>query len=126
IASLQTAAGRAVFVGGSPTSPAAIWGLSIEPGSPPTPSRLYQPAGPTLDEAQLSRPEPVAFPTAGGATAHGLFYPPHNPEWTGPPGERPPLIVVSHGGPTTAASSGLNLAVQFWTSRGFAVLDVNY
>jgi len=126
LGSLQTAPGRAVFVGGSPTAPAALWGLSVEPGSPATPSRLYQPAGPTLDEAYLSRPEPVAFPTAGGATAHGLYYPPHNPEWAAPEGERPPLIVVSHGGPTAAASSGLNLGLQFWTSRGFAVLDVNY
>jgi dipeptidyl aminopeptidase/acylaminoacyl peptidase len=126
IAYLQTAPGRAVFVGGSPTAPAALWGLSVEPGSPATPSRLYQPAGPALDEATLSRPEPVAFPTAGGAIAHGLFYPPHNPGCAGPPGERPPLIVISHGGPTAAASSGLNLGLQFWTSRGFAVLDVNY
>jgi dipeptidyl aminopeptidase/acylaminoacyl peptidase len=126
IGSLQTARGRAVFVGGSPAAPAAIWGLSVEPGTPATPSRLYQPAGPVLDEAYLSRPEPVAFPTAGGATAHGLFYPPRNPDWAGPETERPPLIVISHGGPTAAASSGLNLALQFWTSRGFAVLDVNY
>jgi dipeptidyl aminopeptidase/acylaminoacyl peptidase len=126
IGSVQTAPGRAVFLGGSPSAPAAIWGLSVEAGTPPTATRLYQPAGPVLDERYLSRPEAVAFPTAGGATAHGLFYPPHNPDWAAPAGERPPLIVVSHGGPTAAASSGLSLGLQFWTSRGFAVLDVNY
>jgi dipeptidyl aminopeptidase/acylaminoacyl peptidase len=123
---VQAAPGRAVFVGGSPARPAAIWGLSVEPGTPATATLLHQPAGPALDEAYLARPEPVSFPTAGGATAHGLFYPPHSPSFTAPAGERPPLIVISHGGPTAAASSGLNLALQFWTSRGFAVLDVNY
>ncbi|MET0383754.1 MAG: prolyl oligopeptidase family serine peptidase, partial [Burkholderiaceae bacterium] len=66
------------------------------------------------------------FPTEHGLTAHAFFYPPANPRFHGPAGERPPLIVVSHGGPTSAASSTLKLAIQFWTSRGFAVLDVNY
>jgi dipeptidyl aminopeptidase/acylaminoacyl peptidase len=123
---LQAAPGRVVFVGGSPTAPAAIWGVSVEPGSPATPSRLHQPSAPAVGEEYLSRPEPLAFPTAGGATAHGLFYAPRNPGSAAPAGDLPPLIVVSHGGPTAAASSGLNLALQFWTSRGFAVLDVNY
>jgi dipeptidyl aminopeptidase/acylaminoacyl peptidase len=126
VSSVQAAPGRAVFVGGSPTAPAAIWGLSVEPGSPPTPSRLHQPSAPAVDQAYLSRPEPVAFPTAGGATAFGLYYPPHNGEYAGSADERPPLIVVSHGGPTAAASTGLSLILQFWTSRGFAVFDVNY
>jgi dipeptidyl aminopeptidase/acylaminoacyl peptidase len=123
---LQGGPGRALFVGGSPTSPAAIWGVSVAPGSPPTPSRLHQPAAPAVEEAYLSRPQPVAFPTANGATAFGLHYPPHSPDHAGLPDERPPLIVISHGGPTSAATTGLNLAIQFWTSRGFAVLDVNY
>jgi dipeptidyl aminopeptidase/acylaminoacyl peptidase len=122
---LQAAPGRAVFVGGSPTAPAAIWEVSLADGRPAA-RRLHQPAGPVLDEATLARPEAVTFPSASGAIAHGLFYPPHNPGWKAPDGERPPLIVVSHGGPTAAASSGLNLNLQFWTSRGFAVLDVNY
>jgi dipeptidyl aminopeptidase/acylaminoacyl peptidase len=126
IAGLQAAPGRAVFVGGSATAPAAIWSLSLEAGRPPSARRLHQPPGPRLDEAYLSRPEPVAFPTAGGVIAHGLFHAPRNPDCAAPAGERPPLIVVSHGGPTAAASSSLNLGLQFWTSRGFAVLDVNY
>ena len=123
---LQAAAGRVAFVGGSPTAPAAIWGVSVEPGSPPTPSRLHQPRATVPSEEYLARPQPLAFPTAGGATAHGLFYAPRNPDCAAPPGDLPPLIVISHGGPTAAASSGLSLALQFWTSRGFAVLDVNY
>jgi len=68
----------------------------------------------------------VEFPTTGGKTAFGLFYPPHNPDYTGGTDERPPLLVKCHGGPTSSASSTLNLGIQFWTSRGIAVLDVNY
>jgi dipeptidyl aminopeptidase/acylaminoacyl peptidase len=74
----------------------------------------------------LTRATAVEFPTTNGNTAFGLFYPPHNPDYVGLPGERPPLLVKCHGGPTSSASSGLNLGIQFWTSRGIAVLDVNY
>jgi dipeptidyl aminopeptidase/acylaminoacyl peptidase len=74
----------------------------------------------------LSRPESVEFPTAGGRTAFGLFYPPCNPDYQAPAGEKPPLLVKCHGGPTSAASSSLSLGIQLWTSRGIAVLDVNY
>ncbi len=126
IAYLRAAPGRVVFAGGSPTVPAAIVGLSVEPGSPPA-QLVFHRCGPSaVEEAYLSRPEPVSFGSAAGATAHGLFYPPRNPEFSAPAGERPPLIVMSHGGPTSAASSSLNWGIQFWTSRGFAVLDVDY
>ena len=74
----------------------------------------------------LSKVESVEFPTTGGTTAFGLFYPPHNPDYAPPAGEKPPLLVKVHGGPTSAASSTLNLNTQYWTSRGIAVLDVNY
>ena len=74
----------------------------------------------------LTTVQPVEFPTSGGVTAFGLFYPPRNPGFVGSPGEKPPLLVKCHGGPTGAASSALNLTTQFWTSRGIAVLDVNY
>jgi len=74
----------------------------------------------------LTTVRPVEFPTAGGKTAFGLLYPPHNPDYAGPADEKPPLLVKCHGGPTGAASSSLNLSTQFWTSRGIAVLDVNY
>jgi len=80
----------------------------------------------TVDTGYLSQPEPVEFPTGGGLTAHALHYPPANADWSAPAGERPPLLVLSHGGPTGATSSALNLGIQFWTSRGFAVVDVDY
>jgi dipeptidyl aminopeptidase/acylaminoacyl peptidase len=74
----------------------------------------------------FSEPEPIEFPTARGLTSFALFYPPRSKDFTGPSGERPPLIVFSHGGPTSATTSALRLAVQYWTSRGFAIVDVNY
>ncbi len=73
-----------------------------------------------------STPRTVEFPTTGGRTAFGLFYPPHNPDHAAPEDERAPLVVRSHGGPTGAASSRLSLGIQFWTSRGIGLLDVNY
>lgn len=79
-----------------------------------------------LDEAWYVAPESRSFTTAGGATAHALHYPPANPEVTGPDGERPPLLVLIHGGPTSAARPMLQLSRSYWTSRGFAVVDVNY
>ena len=76
--------------------------------------------------AYVSRPEPIVFPTDGGLTAHANYYPPTNPDFLAPDGELPPLLVNSHGGPTSAHESGLDLDVQYWTSRGFAVVVVNY
>lgn len=79
----------------------------------------------------VSKAESIRFPTQPGAdgqprTAQAFFHPPHNPAYRGPEGEAPPLIVVLHGGPTGHAAPTLNLAVQFWTTRGFAVVNVNY
>jgi dipeptidyl aminopeptidase/acylaminoacyl peptidase len=78
------------------------------------------------DERFLSRPEPIDFPTEDGLTAHALFYPPTNPDFVAPPGELPPLLVKVHGGPTSMAGTSLDLELQFWTSRGIGVVDVNY
>ena len=74
----------------------------------------------------MSVPRPLEYPTTGGKTAHALFYPPHNPDFTAPDGERPPLVVRVHGGPTAHVSATLSPEIQFFTSRGFAVVDVNY
>jgi len=79
-----------------------------------------------VDAAYVSTPEPVAFPSTGGRTAYGLFYTPTNPTCVAPDGDLPPLLVFIHGGPTSAADPVLDLGLQYWTSRGFAVIDVNY
>ncbi len=79
-----------------------------------------------VDKSYVSVPEHVDFPTENGLTAHGLYYAPTNPECVGPDDELPPLIVVSHGGPTGSTDAGFDMRLQYWTSRGFAVIDVNY
>jgi dienelactone hydrolase len=83
-------------------------------------------AGESVDAERISQPSPVEYLSEDGVKAYGLFYPPQNPDFEAPDGERPPLLVRCHGGPTSQASTGLNLRTQFWTSRGFAVLEVNY
>ncbi len=79
-----------------------------------------------VDPAYISRPEPIVFPTEGGLTAHANFFRPTNPDVVAPEGDLPPLLVNVHGGPTSSHDARLDLDIQFWTSRGFAVLDVNY
>jgi len=114
---------RAIFVGASPTTPAELVALDLAAGHIAVLRRSSETA---LDEGYLSEPEPVEFPTEAGRTAYAFYYAPRNQDYTAPSDERPPLIVVSHGGPTGAASTALTLGTQYWTSRGFAVLDVNY
>lgn len=92
---------------------------------------LHQPTKNTLPESYLARAEAIEFPTVAGAsklsrTAHAWFYPPTHATLQGNPGELPPLIVTIHGGPTSVSKSTLNLTRQYWTTRGFAVVDVNY
>jgi dipeptidyl aminopeptidase/acylaminoacyl peptidase len=123
ISSLQCDGHRAVFLAGSPTEPLSVVRMDLESGQPET---LRRSTPLVIDPEYLSRPEPIEFPTAGGRMAHALFYPPGNPLFVAPEGERPPLVVMSHGGPTSATSTALRLNIQFYTSRGIAVLDVNY
>lgn len=78
------------------------------------------------DEDYLSIPASISYPSANGRTSHAFFYPPRNRDVTAPEGSKPPVIVISHGGPTGMTVNTLNLKTQFWTSRGFGVLDVNY
>lgn len=87
---------------------------------------LYSPTSAALEAAMISVPEPIEFPTDDGLTAHAFFYQPTNPNASGPGGELPPVIVLSHGGPTGAARSSLDLGIQYWTTRGIGVVDVNY
>jgi len=120
---LRAANGQAVFRAGSPTDVATITKFDIN-------SRQFETLRRSNDletyPQYFSVPRAIEFPTEGGLTAHGFFYPPQNPDYRAPDNEKPPLIVKSHGGPTAAASTALSLSVQYWTSRGFAVLDVNY
>jgi len=132
LSSLRAFGSGAVLVGASPTAEAAVVAVEVPAevagdGSTPVEQAVLRPPRDLgLDPAVLSVPEPVSFATTGDRFAHALFYPPTHPDLVGPEGEAPPLIVLSHGGPTSAARPQLNLAVQFWTSRGFGVVDVNY
>ncbi len=120
---LRAANGRVAFIGGAPSQPTAVVRMDLAAGETQELRRASELA---IDEAYLSTPEPVEFPTSGGLTAHGLFYPPRNGDYAAPPGEEPPLVVMVHGGPTSATSTALRLGIQYYTSRGVAVLDVNY
>jgi acetyl esterase/lipase len=81
----------------------------------------------SADPAWSSPYQLVTFPTGdGNAVAHGIYLPPQNPDVGAPAEQTPPLIVTVHGGPTGVSSPGYSLAQQFWTSRGFAILDLNY
>ena len=123
ISSMRAASGQAFFRAGSPTEPAGIVQLDLASGQT---TLLQQSSKLEIVSGYLSEPEPIEFPTEGGLTAHAFFYAPKNRDYTVPAGELPPLLVKSHGGPTGVATSALNLGIQYWTSRGIAVLDVNY
>jgi len=126
--SVRAAENRVVFRAGAPDRPSSIVALDLGTGR----HAVLKKSTDVLERAEpriadyLTTVESVEFPTAGGKTAFGLFYPPRNPDYAPAAGEQPPLLVKCHGGPTAAASSTLNLGVQYWTSRGVAVLDVNY
>jgi dipeptidyl aminopeptidase/acylaminoacyl peptidase len=87
---------------------------------------IYAPATLDLDSEDLSQPESILFPAADGQQVHAFFYPPTNSAYCGIENELPLVIALCHGGPTGATDSGLNLKIQYWTSRGFAVVDINY
>jgi len=123
IGSIQAAPEKALFRGASPTHPASLVVLDLATGQQTV---LKRANAIEIDPGYLSIPQSIEFPTTGGLTAHGIFYPPQNRDYAAPEGEKPPLLVLSHGGPTGATSSALSLGLQYWTSRGFAVLDVNY
>lgn len=123
IAGLRVASGRAAFSGGSPTKAMSIIGLDV---STRETFGLRQSTTVEIDKGYLSTPRAIEFPTENDLTAHAFFYPPTNHDYDAPAEERPPLIVISHGGPTSASTTTLKLSIQYWTSRGFGVLDVNY
>lgn len=120
---LEAAGDVAVFVGGSSTVSQAVVRLDLRDGSW---SELRRSSSAVVDPAAVSVGRQVEFPTAGDRIAYGVFYAPRNPAFEGPEGELPPLVVTSHGGPTAAASTAFSILAQLFTSRGIAVLDVDY
>ena len=123
IEELRVGADFAVFIGATAARASALVRLDLNTGALEV---LRESSSAQVDEAYLSHAEPISLPTEGGLVAHAFFYAPANRDRRGPDGERPPLIVVSHGGPTSAADASFKWSVQYWTSRGFAVVDVNY
>ncbi|HEU5004284.1 MAG TPA: prolyl oligopeptidase family serine peptidase [Actinomycetota bacterium] len=125
-AQLVGGGGGLAFLGGSPERGVAV--VAYEPVSGAT-EIVRESLSVEVDPSYISVAEPIAFPStypSEGAVGHALYYPPVNPHVSAPAEERPPLVVMSHGGPTSATSSQLRLETQYFTSRGFAVVDVNY
>ncbi|MGZ3183991.1 MAG: S9 family peptidase [Telluria sp.] len=121
IRELRVAEGRVVLLAGGPQIPLELATIDLASGA----HTVLERSIPALPDARyLSVPEKISYPTGEHAIAHGFFYPPCNAEYE--PQGKPPLIVIIHGGPTGMATNTLKLATQYWTSRGFAVLDVNY
>jgi dipeptidyl aminopeptidase/acylaminoacyl peptidase len=120
---LRAVGDRLACIAGGPTQAAAV--VVIDPPSGGV-HVLRSSEDRELDPGHLTVPEPIEFPTEGGRTAHALYYPPANRDAKGPEGERPPLVVASHGGPTAGVTSTLHVGYQFFTSRGIAVVDVDY
>ena len=123
ISNLRVSSKQAVFCAGSPTQAGSIIRFDLQ-------SRKFHPLRSSsdikVDKGYISIPKAIEFPTEHGKTSHAFFYPPQNYEHQAPPDELPPMLVKIHGGPTSATSSSLAWDIQYWTSRGFAVLDVNY
>lgn len=111
------------LIGGSPTSGSTVFSLDLK-------TRTVMPVRRGLqvdvDPSFFAAPQPIEFPTEGGKTAYALFYPPTNPLYSAPAEDLPPLLVICHGGPTSATQAQLSLSIQYWTSRGIGVVDVNY
>ena len=120
---LKVSGCQAVFIAGHAAQPPALVALDLESESIDI---LRRSTSINIDPGDVSRAEAVRFASTGGREAHGFFYPPANHGHGAPDGTLPPLIVKSHGGPTGQASPAFDLKIQYWTSRGFAVLDVNY
>jgi dipeptidyl aminopeptidase/acylaminoacyl peptidase len=119
---LRAMGDRLAFIGASPTASSAVAIMHMPTGH----LKVLAGAKVSLDAAWVSVPQPIEFPTRDGQTAHALYYRPTNPEVSAPADARPPLLVQAHPGPTADAKARLDLRTQFFTSRGFAVVEVNY
>jgi dipeptidyl aminopeptidase/acylaminoacyl peptidase len=123
ISQLRVSRSRVVFIGASTAEATSIVSLDLIAEKLEVLRRSRESA---VDEAYIAPARAIAFPTEEGLTAHGYFYAPRNRDYGAPADEKPPLIVMSHGGPTSSSSASLKYSIQYWTSRGIAVLDVNY
>jgi dipeptidyl aminopeptidase/acylaminoacyl peptidase len=116
-------ASSAIVVAGSDTAPDRVVRIDIATGEVVS---IRTASKQPVEAGDVSVPEAIEFPTADGRTAHAFYYAPRNTDFNAPAAEAPPLIAISHGGPTAAASATLDLQIQYWTTRGFALVDVNY
>lgn len=123
ISAVKACSDYTLLLAGSPTEPSVIVKLDVESGKTVV---LQRSTDIKIDAGYISVPESIEFPTENGLTSHAIYYKPKNTGYSAPEGERPPLMVIIHGGPTSASSSTFSLSIQYWTSRGFAVADVNY
>jgi dipeptidyl aminopeptidase/acylaminoacyl peptidase len=121
--SIKSDSGLVILLAASPTETASVVRLNLSIRKTEVLRRATEV---NVDPGYLSIAEAVQFPTENGLMAHALYYRPKNADFKAPVGEKPPLIVISHGGPTSATSSAFSLSIQYWTSRGFAVADVDY
>jgi dipeptidyl aminopeptidase/acylaminoacyl peptidase len=119
----RSAAGHVAMLAAATDAPPVIVELDVDSGTLHT---LHRAGDALLPASAVSIAMPIEFPSARGRRAHAFYYPPRNPAFAAPPGTLPPLLTLVHGGPTSQASPAYNSRVQFWTSRGFAVVDVDY
>jgi dipeptidyl aminopeptidase/acylaminoacyl peptidase len=122
-AGLRVTPRKAYFVAGSAAAPPALVELDLESGAH---RAVRGSSSLAIDPGDVSVARAIEFPSARGRNAYAFYYPPANGAYAAPEGELPPLRVRSHGGPTAATDGALKLPIQYWTSRGFAVVDVNY
>ena len=122
-ASVAVSDGRIAVVAATARESSAVMLIDADSGGREV---VRRPSKLDIEDASVSVAEPIAFPTSGRQTAHAFFYAPRSATCTGPGDDRPPLLVFTHGGPTGSVSPSLNASIQFWTTRGFAVVDVNY
>jgi dipeptidyl aminopeptidase/acylaminoacyl peptidase len=120
---VQTNGRKVALFAGSPTLAERVLTIDLNTGAQEV-VKVSNPAH--IEAGNLSHPKAIEFPTEGDLTAHAFYYPPKNQEYEGPPDEKPPLMVHCHGGPTSSADPTYTFEYHYWTSRGFAVVDVNY
>ena len=119
---VRVARGRAIFLAGSPAQAPSLVSLDLESKQ----IEVLRTSMSVPAAEYLSKPEPLQCRARDGMTIHALYYPPRNPEYEGPPGVLPPLVTMAHGGPTSSTSTVFRPSIQYYTTRGIAVLDVNY